>query len=454
MKKINLFIGLAALLVLASCSGTSNDGGSDSSSSADTSSSEGTSSGTSTEETGWSEDDLADMAAAFSPLSCTLPFPNGLSSSYSNGSQYYSSYFGRKVFYVSDASCGNINDSYFVQLEANGLVCISSGTDTTYSVEYYFFQYLVKDSLEAITVQISYYDENGGYGPLWDLVAYYGEEDGMYVDSGFPYARIESELGATNASSAIPSFDTTDDGYWSYYYYDSYYSVTYLAVQGFYDSTADEAALYTAYKSSLTEFGYTVTDYTGYQNYGSAVNDDSGYALIVDVADGSFTIYILYVAPDDGGSTGGDTSANEGTSTLSLVNTDFPHEYADSATTFTSEEGITFGYYNVKNQGSSILFSSTASRDGGQLWNTTSLGKIVSIVLTIDPEHVSYYTALTMYVSSSVITDTTGLTSVTPSLNDGTYIYNVDGDYSYFMLVNEGETYSSRNTLLTINYSL
>ena len=81
-----------------------------------------------------------------------------------------------------------------------------------------------------------------------------------------------------------------------------------------------------------------------------------------------------------------------------------------------------------------------------------SLGKIASIVVTANST--SYYSTLNLYVSNAPITSANPGTSVTPTNNGNVFTYNVLAEASYFKLINEDETYASKNTSIVLNYSI
>lgn len=462
MKKSRFLISLSAMLLLAACGGSQESptsslvpepSSSETPSSPSTSSESSTTSGSST--SGWSEEDLEGMELMFDPLSdFVLPFPNGFTSSYVNTTIDYidSGYY---YFAVGDYECGDLTDSYGAQLEAMGLVNFGS-TDDYYSyfgLVYTVYQYCIPDSLEAITVELDYYDgSQEGYEEYFEILAWYGEDSGTYFDDAFPYNRIEKELGVTNASSAIPSFSTLEeDGYMSYYYGNQF------AVTGTYDaSSADEATLYSDYKADLVTLGYTVEDDADYENLGYATNATLGYEIEIDLYEGVFGIFITYNGSSSGGETtkGNDVSGTgstpvEGTSKINLTSTSFPSQYPTEEAELTSG-GITFGYSSVMNSSSMIQFRSE-SRGSGYLWNKNSLGTINSIEIVADVDE--YYGILSLYLSDSAITSTEGLDYVVPVQTSNGLVYNINGSYSYFYLIDE-QTYASKNTSITINYTI
>lgn len=435
-----------------------------SSESSDPASSETPSSGSSSIDvppTGWSEQDLEAMDLLFAPLNdFVLPFPEGLTSSYTNISADYIDQ-GNYYFSVVDYECGDLTDSYGAQLEKAGLVYAgySDYYYDYYGLTYTIYQYCVPDSLEAITVELDYYDGSQEYyGEYFEILACYGEEDGSYFDDAFPYNRIETELGVTNASSAIPSFSTLEsDGYMSYWYVDTDTYTSYFAVSGTYASTANEATLYSEYKAALAELGYTVEDDAEYENYGYASNATLGYDIFIDVYEGDFTIYIIYTEPSGGETTKGNdvsaggTTALVGESSITMTQSNFPSTYSANEEQV-AINGITFGYFRVCRHNEEALQFSSQNKTSGYLWNVTSLGTIKSIEIkaTVD----QYYGVLSLYLSSSAITSIDGLDYVTPTQTSTGYVYNINGTYSHFYLINEDTQYASKNGSITINYTL
>ena len=117
------------------------------------------------------------------------------------------------------------------------------------------------------------------------------------------------------------------------------------------------------------------------------------------------------------------------------------------------KDGISFSHESVMPNGDAIQFRS-AKKGAGTLYNTTSLGKIASVVVTISSKaNASYYGALSLYVSATPLTSIEGGTKV-ESTNDGTtWTYNVTGDYGYLYLIDETD-YSSQNASIVINYAI
>lgn len=397
----------------------------------------------------WREEDLATMAELFSPLDTfVLPFPNGLTSSYVNNSADHVEQ-GDLSFSIIDHECGDLTSSYGAQLLESDFLYLADLVEE--SSKHTYYQYCMPDSLQSITVQIDYVNNES---PYFGILASYGEKNGTYFDDSFPYGRIEKELGVSNASSAIPSFATLEeDGYRSYF--NPAAESTEFVVQGTYSSSADEATLYNDYKADLVEYGYTVEDDAEYENSGYAKNASLGYGITFNAYKGSFIIFIEYSEPskEEPGEakdvSAGGTTALEGTKSLSLTADNFPNEYPSGKAEFALDP-ITFGYSSVMKSGTNIQFRSK-DRGAGYLWNVTSLGSINSIEITATVNE--YYGVLSLYLSNEEITSTDGLDYVTPTQTSTGYVYNIKGNYSHFHLVDE-QSYASKNASIKINYTL
>ncbi len=348
-----------------------------------------------------------------------LPFPTGLTSSYVEASGTDED---GECFIIYDAECGDLTTSYGEQLTDAGFEF-----DDEFSGDDYFnYYYDIEGTNDSIGVQI-YYEEGE-----FDLFAWYYQGDAVYAT--FPYELIADFLDKDSVDETIvPSFELAEgEGYGAYAS-----GTEYLMVYGYYDETIDEDTYTASYETKLTNAGYTVDS----ENW-IAINETNGIQIEYGAFYGIFTIsiekYVVVVPPEAG----------------------------DHTTTFTGDDfsayaELDFVKDGIRYSGDSIMKSAegeiqfrNVNKGAGNIYNTTSMGEITSIVITRSTQKdVKFNGALSCYVSSSVISETNAGTVITPTLSDGVYTYTIPVGNSYFKLIDETQ-YASYNSSIVINFTI
>lgn len=412
MKKLFKICALACFGLLASCKTNevlSSEQNNPSSSTGDSSSS------TSEDiHTGWNEDDLKDMVT-FLGEGVTLPFPIGFTPNYvlASGTDK-----DGECFIVYDAYSGDLSASYSAQLIADGFTKDSSDDEG--------YIYFIKENITSdkdLWVQIDFVDKE------FEIFAYL--ENATPRFETFPYSEINSFFSLSLSESNLPSFTLREgkryDGYSStdgrYFYVGGYVS----------ESITDDDHILN-YAVELEGLGYNVD-----LDNALATLDSLSFKVEFSCMDGYFFLQLSkYVVPA------------KGDYVMTIIKADIPNSkgYNDGLTNIIVNE-INLKYYFVMNA-NSIQFKRGS---GANLYNVDSMGKITSIVVTADSNSIGYYSPLTLYVSSSPISDTNVGTKVEYTMNNLEYVYSITGNASYFKLVNEGESYASKNTSIVVNYS-
>ena len=185
----------------------------------------------------------------------------------------------------------------------------------------------------------------------------------------------------------------------------------------------------------LEEKGYTVD-----LDNGMATNETLSFKVEFMASEGYFLLQLSKW-----------NKPQSGDYSLTITDSAFANKYAEDDSVLEIND-LTFKFTSIMSIGGYFQFSSTKKRSGGELYNVDSLGKIASIVVTANST--SYYSTLNLYVSNAPITSANPGTSVTPTNNGNVFTYNVLAEASYFKLINEDETYASKNTSIVLNYSI
>ena len=431
MKKYILKIGLLSVsFLLAACETTNPDlssspvdsGSSNAGTSSSVTPTPATSSSSSGDQnpTAWTSSDIAAMKEYLNGYD-NIPFPTGITSAYveASGTDEYG-----ECFIIYDSYCGDLTASYGKQLISAGF----SYDEESYEDGYYFYYYDIEDTNDSIYVQTDYYEGD------FEIFAWYETGDTLYKD--FPYALIAEFLGKDSVDeNVVPSFALADGE--SYGAYSS--GTEYLLVYGNYDTSIEEDAYVVSYETKLTDVGYTVDT----ENW-IAVNEEAEIEIEYLAYDGMFCIqvekYEKVVPP-----TPGDHA-------VTLTSEDFGASYGEF--TF-DKDGVSFaGKSIMSNSSDSSIQFRNAKKGSGILYNTSSMSELTSIVVTMSSNaNVQYYGVLSCYVSSSIISDTSKATKVTPSENEGVYTYSIPAGNSYFYLIDE-TNYASNNASIVFNYTV
>lgn len=412
MKKLFKICALAYFGLLASCKANE----ALSSEQNNPSSSTGGSSSSTIEDmpTEWNEDDLKDMVT-FLGEGVTLPFPIGFTANYvlASGTDE-----DGECFIVYDAYSGDLSTSYSAQLIEDGFTKDSSDDDG--------YIYFIKENITAdkdLWVQIDFVDDE------FEIFAYLETATPRF--ESFPYSEINTFFSLSLSETNLPSFTLREGKK-----YDGYSSTDgkYFYVGGYIATSITDEDYYLDYAVKLEGLGYNVD-----LDNALATLDSLSFKVEFSCMDGYFFLQLSkYVVP------------TKGDYQMTITKTDIPNSkgYNDGLTNIVVNE-INLKYYFVMNA-DNIQFKRGV---GANLYNVDSMGKITSIVVTADSKSVSYYSPLTLYVSSSPISDTNVGTKVEYTLNNLEYVYNITENASYFKLVNEGTEYASKNTSIVVNYS-
>lgn len=365
----------------------------------------------------WTESDLAAMKQYLGE-GVNIPFPYGVSENYIEASGTD----GDGVcFIVYDSTVGDITASYCAILEQNDFIA-----DVTEEDEegYYYYYKNVLDDTYQLWVQTDYYDGD------FEIFAWVEALAPQY--ESFPYEVINEYFGMSLSEASFPSFSlATDEKYDAYGSDDG----NYFYVGGYFDANTSDDDYLSAYQTALSNKGFVVD-----VSASSAINEGLGLKVEMMTFEGYFFIQISkYVAP------------KPGDNSLSFVAGDFANEYPSDEVSI-SKDGFSFYYSSVMKSSGYIQFRS-ASRGSGYLYNADSLGKITSIVVTMNGTDTAYYGVLSLYVSDSKITESDASKKVEPTASDGVYTYNIDTEVGYFLLIDESG-YASKNDNVIINYSI
>ncbi len=375
--------------------------------------------------TAWSEDDLADMST-YIKTGYVLPFAKGLTTDYINDSGELSD--GSTAFVVYDYLSGDLSASYAKTLSDNGFELDYVGDDD--GMPYYNYYFELTDETALVCVQFYYAEDT--YGESFNIFAWY-QEGGKSAE--FPYSSIQAhlDLEITLNTTNLPSF-TLDEGE----KYDHYPSDDYYCVGGYFDSSVSDDDYTSAYEAALTEVGYTVDSANG-----DAINETLSLEIQYMAYYGYFFIEVGSYVPAP--------EPTPGDKTLTLTNDNFGTSYGEDLDL--TIDNIKFKYTNIMIIDTYFQFSNPKKRTAGEIYNTTSMGELKSIVITAISN--DYYGELSLYVSSSQISDDNVGTKVESGHDKDTltYIYNVPAGNSYFKLVDESE-YASKNSSIVINYTI
>ncbi len=367
--------------------------------------------------TSWNESDLAAMKKYLGE-GVSVPFPYGVSENYVEASGTDSD---GVCFIVYDSTVGDLTSSYCAILEENGFASDTSEEDEE---GYYYYCKNVLDDTYELWVQTDYYDGD------FEIFAWIEALTPQYET--FPYEVINEYFGLSLSESSFPSFVlATDEKYDAYGADDG----SYFYVGGYFDTNTSDDDYLSAYQTALSDKSFVVD-----ASDGSAVNEALGLNVEMMAVEGYFLIQISkYAVP-----TPSDNS-------LSFAATDFPNGYPDGEELL-EKGGFSFYYSSVQQTGGYIQFRN-ANKGSGYLYNTDSLGKITSIVVTMNGTDTTYYGVLSLYVSTSKITEPDASKKIEPTSSGGVYTYNVDNEGGYFLLIDE-ETHASKNDSVLINYSI
>ena len=416
MKNITtkLLLLLSSSVLLLSC-GSSNDSSSEPSSSANPDSSLPDGAPTS-----WKSEDLADMVTYLGEGN-TIPFPLGFTADYINASGTDED---GECFIVYDSNCGDLSAQYEITLLNDGFCKYE---DETVEEGYNFYFKEVDEGANELWVQTDMYEE--------DFEIYAWIEAATPTYETFPYEVINETFGLTLSEANLPSFALAEgELYEGYAAEDS----SYFYVGGFFDETIADEDFVTTYETALTGKGYTVDSENA-----AAINVSASLKVEYMAMEGYFFLQLSkYSAP-----TLGDGS-------ITFADSDFPAGYPAEVSSF-DMNSFTFKFSSVCGTNNYVQFRKYCDKGPGMLWNVTSLGSIASIVVTRASSVSSdFYGALTLYVSSSEISDTNPGTKVTPNASGSVYTYTPSAEYGYFRLIDENTTYASKNDSIVINYTL
>ena len=370
-----------------------------------------------TNPTAWSESDLKDMSKYLNGYTC-LPFPQGFTNAYVNASGTDED---GECFIAYDGGCGDLSESYGKQLTAASFVFDSKETDEDGDV--YYYTYAIEDSNDLINVQFDYYRD------AFEIFAWY--EVGAPTYETFPYEAIAAFFKLEKVDeSVLPSFPLL-----SGQKYDGYASgETYFLVGGNYDTSIEEATYLANYETALANAGYTVDSENG-----TAINEAKLLKVEYMASEGYFFIQISKYVP-----------IIPGANNVEFSPSDFPAKYGAAEIT---KNNVLFRLDSIMFTNGCIQFRKAGDKGSGYLYNVDSLGTLTSITVTEkDVSKHDYYSVLSCYVSSSVISDTNPGTAVTPTYTDGVYTYPIPAGNSFFQLIDESTTYASKNASITISY--
>lgn len=375
--------------------------------------------------TAWSEEDIADMST-YIKQGYTLPFATGLTTDYINASGELTD--GSSAFVVYDYFSGDLSSSYAAILTNNGFTLDYVGDDD--GMPYYNYYYELSD--ETALVQVQFYYAEDIYGDSFNLIAWY-QEGGKSVE--FPYSNIQAGLGLqiTLNTTNLPSFTLAEGEKYDFYPSDDLY-----CVGGYFDETVSDDDYTSAYETALANAGYTVDS-----DKGKAINETIALEVEYMAYEGYFFIQVGNYVPVP--------EPTPGDKTLTLTADNFGSSYGEDLDL--TVDNITFKYTNIMKSDTYIQFSNQKKRAGGEIYNTTSMGELKSFVITAATP--SYYGELSLYVSSSQISDDNVGTEVKSGYDEDTltYVYNVPAGNSYFKLVDETD-FASKNDSIVINYTI
>ena len=449
-KSLMLIATLSASFILSSCTGGTNSSNSEANSSPDASqnvpsseeskgSSEDNKDSSSSDQeidnpsssegeteenpTAWSESDLTYMALYLNGYT-SLPFPIGFTSTYVEASGTDED---EMCFIAYDDNSGNLCESYGNQLIEAGFEYLSE--DSNPSEEVYYYSLGIEDSIDSILVQADYYQDS------FEIFAWIETNSGGSKSETFPYAQIAEYFGKeTLTETDIPSFQLAADEQYDYYFSEE--GIEYFYVGGIIDSTSVEEEYLASYAQALSTANYVVDEE---EQFGT--NETLGLEVDYAVFDGYFLVQISKYEKIEAGD-----------HSITFVAEDFPTGYSD---TTISKDNISFAMGSVMaatSKDSTYIQFRSASKGSGYFQNTSSISKIVSLVVTATST--DYYGTLSLYVSDSEISETNPGTKIAPTSNGTVFTYAVNTeDAHFFKLINE-ESYASKNASIVLNYNI
>lgn len=384
----------------------------------------------------WSEQDLSDMKTYLNNSDFELPFPNKFTSNYVNASGT-----------DEDGECFIVYDTY------------TNNTLATKALNEYSSQLiqagLTKEDVDYEDIELYSYSESDytiyvqiGIENTSEFVIYAYYEINYETAKDFPYNQIANfyNVSESEAKNIVPSFQLDTDKEYDYYSYNED-DIHYFFIGG-YISTSLQSTIETEYETSLLNLGYTYNSTTQmYVNTSS--NYEVGFALYEDY-------FFIQISKDS--SSSDSTKVEKNIEIDSTLFKNVSSGYFNEELSFTKND-ISFTYYRVMPSDSLIQFSNI-EKGSGYLYNSTSLGKLTSIVIDASTKGSSYYGGLSLYVSDSLISAPNSV-KIEPTKENQIYTYTISGNYSYFLLINEStyiktedETkgYASKNDSITINY--
>ncbi len=364
--------------------------------------------------TDWRETDLAAMKEYLGE-GVTIPFPTGLTQNYveASGTDQDS-----VCFIAYDGLCGDLTAEY-------GVILLQNEFEQEESDEENFFYYskAVLDGNYRLYVQTDY-DQD-----VFEVFAWVEVITPTY--ELFPYESINSFFSMGLNDDTLPSFSLKEGE--KYQAYPS--GNTYFCVGGYFDETTSSDDYILNYAIALEEKGYVV-DLDAY----SATNETIGLKIEFMASESYFFLQLSKIV-----------TPIKGDYSLTFTANDFPktHEYGEPDAPL-NKDGFSFAYSYIIAVDTFIQFKKNF---GACLYNRDSFGSIASIVVTMSGStNSSYYSPLSLYISDNKITEADPSKKVEPFSNNGVFIYNIDVEGEYFLLVNEGEQYASKNDNIVINY--
>ncbi len=366
--------------------------------------------------TNWGETDLAAMKK-FLGEGITIPFPIGITQNYVEASGTDQD---GNSFVVYDFNCANLCAQYGAILLQNGFEQEESGEADLF---FYFKPFL--DGSYVLYAQTDYYQG------AFEIFAWLEVATPSY--ESFPYDSINSFFSISVNDDTLPPFPLKEgEKYQAYPSGNDYY-----CVGGYFDDTTSDDDYVLNYAVALEEKGYVVD-----LNACSAKSETIGLKVEFMATEGYFFMQLSrYQAPA------------KGDYSLTFAASDFPktHEYGEPNAPL-GKNGLSFAYSYIMMVDTYIQFKKNS---GACLYNCDSLGSIASIVVTMsNSANPSYYSPLSLYVSDSKIMETDPSKKVEPSSNNGVYTYNVTTKSGYFLLINEGEQFASKNDSVVVSYTM
>lgn len=364
----------------------------------------------------WSNESISYMERFLNGFT-SIPFPIGFSENYVDASGADE----EEDFYAYEFLDTDLTSSYEKQLLDAGFA-LAEADDPSFNGRIYSFQ--IENSNDTVFVETEFVYPNTAYS-RFDIYAYY--EFGAPKSDSFPYEAINSFFDRNDISTEnLPSFNLKEDEKYDYYPSGEMY-----IVGGYFDTTLDEDNYVSNYQSQLENAGYLVND-------GVGINSSVGLKVEFMASEGYFFIQLSnYVAP------------KPGLNSISIDSSCFNTSYSTSETSFT-KDGYIFYYANVSSNKGAIQFRS-AAKGAGYIYNDTKINNLDSICINVDSSvNMSYYTILSVYVSSNKISSSNLGEKIEPTYKDNAYTYSFE-NANYFKIISEGD-YASLNSSININF--